>query len=461
MSLIAELTAALSVGAVVVEAAGLEAARSDASGTGAHLPIAVLRPRDVDEVSTALRICSRYGQGVVPQGGMTGLAGGGNPGPGDIALSLARLDQIEAIDAQAGCMTLGAGVILQTAQEAAERAGFLFPVDLGARGSARIGGMIATNAGGVRVIRHGMMRENLLGIEAVLADGTVISHLNTSAKDNTGYALTQLLAGSEGSLAVITRAVIRLRPLPRARLTALCALARFEDVLALLALVRGGLPGLSAFEAMWQGYFALNQEAEGLRLFGQAPAFAVILESESDGSDAAGFEALLGVGLERGILQDALIAQSDKEARAFWSVREGYHTERLMPGMLNLDISLPTGSMGDYAEAVRLGLKAEYPTARVEFFGHIGDGNLHIALQPPDISGKDVHGVEKVAYDVLRRFGGSVSAEHGIGTLKRPWLHYSRSDAEIAAMRRIKAALDPIGILNIGKVLPQDADKLD
>ncbi|MBI1218108.1 MAG: FAD-binding protein [Rhodobacteraceae bacterium] len=459
MTLTEELRAALSPGAVLTGPDIPEGARSDASGVGRSLPLLLLRPSSTAEVSAALRICARHGQTVVPQGGMTGLAGGACPAATDVALSLERLDVIAEIDAEASCITLGAGCILQTAQEAAAAAGFQFPVDLGARGSATIGGMIATNAGGVRVIRHGMMRDNLLGLEVVLADGTILSHLAKVRKDNTGYALGQLIAGSEGTLGVITRATLLLHPMPLARETALCALDRFADVLALLALARSELPGLSAFEAMWQGYFALNQQAENLRLFPAPPPFTVILETETSGGPgkSAVLEDLLATAMDRAVITDALIAQSDRDARSFWAVREGHHLDRLLPGLLNLDVSLATGEMGAFADAVATRIAADFPTARVHFFGHVGDGNLHLALHLPQPDARAAHAVEAIAYDTLRAFAGSVSAEHGIGTLKRDWLQHSRSAAEIATMRQLKAALDPRHILNPGKVLP-DAD---
>ena len=456
MSLFDDLRAALSPGAVLTGAEVPAAARSDASDTGTALPRALLRPASTAEVSAALAICTRYGQSVVPQGGRSGLAGGACPRAEDVALSLDRLAAIDEIDAEACTITLGAGCVLQTAQEAAARAGLQFPVDLGARGSATIGGMIATNAGGVRVIRHGMMRDNLLGLEAVLADGTILSHLGKVRKDNTGYALGQLIAGSEGTLAVITRAVLRLQPEPAARLTALCALTSFADVLRLLALARRDLSGLSAFEAMWRSYFALNSEAEGLRLFAEPPPFAVILEVETEADPAmqARFEAVLASALEAGDITDALIAQSGKEAGAFWAVREGHQMHRLLPGLLNLDVSLSIGRMGDYATAASEAITSRFATARVDAFGHVGDGNLHLSICPPTPDGRDAHVIEAIAYDILRSFGGSISAEHGIGTLKRAWLGHSRSADEIATMRRLKRALDPAGILNPGKVLP-------
>ncbi|MDQ1849882.1 FAD-binding oxidoreductase [Gemmobacter fulvus] len=446
--MLAELLAALGPAGCLTGDRVAEAARSDASRSGQTLPLALLRPSSVAEVSAALEICHRHGQPVVPQGGMTGLAGGANPRSDDVALSLARFAGVEEIDPDAGTMLLRAGTVLERAQQAAAEAGFLLPIDLGARGSCQIGGNIATNAGGLRVIRHGMTRDNLLGIEAVLADGRVVSSLGRMVKNNTGYDLRHLFCGSEGSLGVITRAVIRLRPLPEARQTALCALSSYRAVLTLLDMARKTLT-VSAFEAMWQDYFAFNQQIARLSLFADPPPFAVILEAEG-----AGLEPLLEQAFEAGVIDDALVAQSQTDARRFWEVREGHAMETALPGLINLDISLPVARLDDFAQACRAGLRARFPDAHVSFYGHVGDSNLHVAVALAGNAEDGGHEVDRIAYDLVRGFGGSISAEHGIGTLKRDWLGHSRSPVELAVMRQIKAALDPKGILNPGKLLP-------
>jgi FAD/FMN-containing dehydrogenase len=445
MDVVSELNAALGLDACLT-GARLEgvALRSDASETGRHLPLALLRPASVADISKALDICHRHRQPVVPQGGMTGLAGGANCRPGDIALSLSRFQGVEEIDPAAGAMVVRAGTILETAQQAAEDAGFLLPIDLGARGSCQIGGNIATNAGGLRVIRHGTVRDNLLGLEAVQADGTVLSHLSRMQKNNTGYDLRHLIAGSEGTLAVITRAVLRLRPLPSGVETAICALDSYDAVLALLAEARGRTT-LSAFEVMWSDYFELGG---GHRLFGRTPPFAVIVETEG-----GGLQPLLETAIENGLIADALIAQSHADARRFWDIREGSLPEAHVPDIVNFDVSLPIARMDGYVAACRAAIAAALPSTRSFFFGHVGDSNLHIMVQVPGLPDADVHMVDRIAYDLVREAGGVISAEHGIGTLKRDWLGHSRSPAELAAMRAIKAALDPAGILNPGKVL--------
>lgn len=445
MNVLSELHAALGPEACLTgEALGGVARRSDASVTGRHLPLALLRPSSVAEVSASLEICHRHGQPVVPQGGMTGLAGGANCRPGDIALSLARFQGVEEIDPVAGAMVVRAGTVLETAQNAARDAGFLLPIDLGARGSCQIGGNISTNAGGLRVIRHGTVRDNLLGIEAVQADGTVLSHLSRMQKDNTGYDLRNLLAGSEGTLAVITRAVLRLRPLPSNVETAVCALESYDAVLRLMRMARGQVT-LSAFEVMWADYFEKNG---GKRLFAETPPFAVIIEVEG-----SGLESLLEKAFEDGVIFDALIAQSHTDARRFWEVREGALPEAQMVDVVNFDVSLPIAGMDDYVRACRDAIAASLPATRSYFFGHVGDSNLHIIVTVPGYSDADVHEVDRIAYDLVREAGGVISAEHGIGTLKRDWLGHSRSPPELAAMRAIKHALDPAGILNPGKVI--------
>ena len=426
--------------------------RSDASLSGRHLPIAYVRPTSVEQIAATLRTCNDHWIPVVVQGGMTGLAGGANPIENSLVLSLDRFSGIEEIDTAAGTMTLQAGTILEAAQRAAEEAGFLLPIDLGSRGSCQIGGNIATNAGGIRVIRHGVTRDNILGLEVVLADGTVISSLNHLRKNNTGYDLKHLFIGSEGTLGVITRAVIRLQPLPVGKATALVALSTYQDAVQLLARAQASVAGLTAFEIMWESYFSFTSQGEGLKLFDRSHPFAVIIE-QSGTPDTEALETFLGAAFEEGLIEDALIAQSEKEARQFWAVREGAAYDRL-PHLINFDVSIAVGRLGDFAETCEAAIVARYPEAHISFFGHMGDSNLHVAVSVGASDEATLHAVDEITYGVVRDFNGSISAEHGIGVLKRDFLHYSRSPEELAVMRAIKRALDPHGILNPGKVLP-------
>lgn len=455
MSVIEELKSALGNDAVLSGEAIGERYRSDESLAGRLLPLAVVRPRSTDEVSAALRICNAHGQPVIPQGGLTGLAGGANAAGGEVAISLENLAGVEEIDIAAGTMTVKAGTVLETAQNAAADRGMLLPIDLGARGSCQIGGNLSTNAGGIRVIRHGATRDNVLGLEVALADGTVLSMLNKMTKNNTGYDLRQFFIGAEGTLGIITRAVLKLKPLSVGRSTAVAALESYEAVIAFLGRARRELEALSAFEAMWQSFVRFNSDAAGVRLFDVEYPFLVIIEEDGDGSDAARerFETFLGGTLEDGLIVDAIIAQSEKETQRFWSVREAYMMGQLLPSLINLDVSLPIGQIGAYADACEAALLARFPEAHVSFFGHIGDSNLHVAISVGEASEEELHTVDEIAYDLVRHFNGSISAEHGIGTLKRPFLGHSRSAEEIEAMRRIKQALDPRGILNPGKVI--------
>jgi len=423
-------------------------------------PLAVARPRDTREVSAVLAACHRHGQPVVPQGGMTGLAAGATPRGGELVLSLERLCGVEEIDAQAGTMTVLAGTTLQAAQEAAREAGWLLALDLGARGSCQIGGNIATNAGGNRVIRYGMARDQVLGLEAVLADGTVLSSLNKMQKNNAGYDLRQLFVGSEGTLGVVTRAVLRLAPLPACTQTALCALSHYDDVVALLRHAQRRLSGrLSAFEVMWADYYGLvTSRIAGIRA--PLPAghpFYVLLDLQGNDSalDAPAFEAMLESAMEDGLIADAALASSQKEADACWALRDAVaEFPQMWAPNAAFDVSLPIGRIGAFADTLRARVLAAWPQAELVNFGHVGDSNLHVSVHLPGATGQSFPEaeIEAVVYGVVGEFAGSISAEHGIGLHKKPYLHHSRSPAELTLMRTLKQALDPRNILNPGRV---------
>jgi FAD/FMN-containing dehydrogenase len=417
---------------------------------------ALLLPRTTEQVSQALAICHAAHQPVVPQGGMTGLAGGAIPRAADIALSLERMTGVEEIDPASATMTVLAGTTLQTAQEAAARAGFELALDLGARGSCQIGGNLATNAGGNRVIQSGTARDQVLGLEVVLANGAVLSSLGKMVKNNTGYDLKHWFIGSEGTLGVITRAVLRLHPQRAARHTALVALNNYDAAVSLLRRLSTRFGNdIGAFEIMWPDFYDFGVALTGARSrFAEAhPLYALIEHASFDAADdGERFAAALAEALDTQVIRDAVIAQSVADARALWAVREctAEFPVRLDP--INFDVSLPIGEIGTFVERCRAALDHQWPGNESYFFGHIGDSNLHLTVDGRSIPGVDHHAVYAFVYEMLGPLHGSVSAEHGIGLLKREFLPISRSPEELAAMAAIRQALDPHGILNPGKL---------
>lgn len=421
-------------------------------------PLAILRPRSTEELSSMLAICHAHGQAVVPQGGLSGLVGGAVPGAGEVVVSLERMSAIEDIDLDSGTVTVQAGAVLQTLQEACREAGALVAVDLGARGSCQIGGNVSTNAGGNRVIRYGNTRESVLGLEVVLADGTVLSMMNRMVKNNAGMDLKHLFIGSEGVLGIVTRVVLKLQPLPQGVSTALVAVPDFASALRFLRHAQQSLSGqVSAFEIMWRDYLDTSIAANRLRkpFATDYPVHVLIdMHCGQPETDAQRFEAMLEVAIEAGWILDAAVAQSVADAEALWAIRDGVaEVLRDHAPTLNFDVSVPVAQIGDCAQRVRANLERDWPQLKALFFGHVGDGNLHVVVCKVPQDAASVHAIEDAVYSVVRDYAGSISAEHGIGLLKRDWLAYSRTEAELALMRTLKRSLDPKGILNPGKML--------
>lgn len=414
---------------------------------------ALVRPRSTEELSAVLKLCHQALQPVVVQGGLTGPVEGAAGTPDDILVSLERMTGIETVDPVDGVAVVQAGAVLQNVQDKLAAQGFLFPLDLGARGSCTIGGTVATNAGGINVLRYGMMRNLVLGLEAVMADGTIVSSMQQMLKNNSGYDLKQLFIGSEGTLGIVTRVAVRLFPMPQSRQTVLAAAESFDAVIGLLDRLKAGLAGtLSAYEVMWNNYYAGVTGENGHRApLDREHPYYLIAEAEGadPDADAARFERLLAEALDAGLLVDAVVPKSDAERDALWAVREDF--EALLPAYL-YDVSLPIRNMTRYVERLKKKLDAEWPGAVGYVFGHIADGNLHIFTVPHD-DGLHRERSDTIVYGCLEGLDGSVSAEHGIGIEKKRWLSASKSPAELAVMRLLKATLDPRNILNPGKIL--------
>lgn len=428
----------------------------DWSGDVGVKPQLVLRPKDTEEVAFCLSCCNEAGQPIVVQGGMTGLSAGGNPQANEFVLSLERLTGIEEIDAESMTITALAGTPLEVMQQAAKNAGLKLPLDLGSRGSCTIGGNVSTNAGGTQVIRYGMTRALVLGLETVLADGTIISSMNKMLKNNAGFDLKQLFIGSEGTLGLVTRVVMRLFPENAAKHTALCALPDFSSVVKLLKLMNEQFSGgLSAFEVMWDDYLSMviDTVKDVTTPFSNSYPIYALIEYESSNNQAAvdQFESVLHTALKNDFVHDALVAKSLNEASAFWKIRDGIaELLPLLSPAANLDVSVPLSVMDRYLHHVKTALNTSFTNLTFIAFGHIGDGNLHICAT----TGKeqDKPALIETILRITGEFQGSVSGEHGIGLLKKPYLSYSRNDEEIALMKTLKKALDPKNILNRSRV---------
>ncbi len=429
--------------------------------------LAVVRPGSTAEVAAVVQACAAHGAAIVPQGGNTGLVGGGVPDASgtQVLLSLQRMNRIRAIDEANLTLTAEAGCVLQAVQQAAVERGLLFPLSLAAEGSCTLGGNLATNAGGTQVLRWGNARDLCLGLEVVTAQGHIWEGLSGLRKDNTGYDLRDLFIGSEGTLGIITAATMKLAPQPAATGTAFAACNSVADCLELLKLARARLgAGLTGFEMM--GRYALQLTATHFpalpRPLPQAE-WTVLLEhsdTESEAHAREAFEGLLGAALEAGVVQDAVVAESLAQSQALWHVRESIPLAQAEEGPnIKHDISVPVSRLPAFVAEADAALLARFPGVQLVNFGHLGDGNLHYNVQAPRgengqrFLAEQEHAVNTVVFDTVARHGGSFSAEHGIGLLKREELALRKSPVALQLMRGIKAAFDPRNLLNPGRVL--------
>jgi len=462
----ARLDAAVGPAQVLTDPAELAPYLTDWRGRYHGRAWAVVRPRSTAEVAAIVRACAECATPVVAQGGNTGQCGGATPDASGeaVVLSLARLNGIRALDPDNATITVEAGVPLARVQQAAGEAGLLFPLSLAAEGSCTIGGNISTNAGGTAVLRFGNTRELVLGLEVVLADGRIWDGLRGLRKDNTGYDLKHLFIGAEGTLGIVTAAVLKLFPAPRTHATALVALPDVGAAVGLLGALKAALGDrLTGFELM--SALSLGLSRKHLPSLPDPlpghPWYALVQadDSAADSPLAAMLEKALGEALERGIARDAAIAQSGEQAQAMWTLRENIAEAQRRDGPnIKHDIALPVSAIPGFLVAAENALRAALPGLRFVTFGHLGDGNLHYNLAAPEGAEPEAfmaHApvANRIVHDLVAARGGSISAEHGIGQLKRGELVRYKSAVEIALMRSVKAMLDPQGILNPGKVL--------
>ena len=423
----------------------------------------VLRPGSIAEVSAICKLASEYRIALVPQGGNTGLVGGQTPHNGEVVVSMRRMDKIRDTDAASNTMTCEAGVVLQVAQQRAAEMDRLFPLSLGAEGSCTIGGNLSTNAGGTTALAYGVAREMALGLEVVLADGRILNGLSKLKKDNTGYDLRNLFIGAEGTLGIITAATLKLFPKPRATETAFVGLKSPDDALKLLAISQNEAAGsLTSFELLADIAvdFSVRHGIDIRDPLVSKHRWYVLMELSSSRDDArAALESILAQGLENGIVDDAVIAANLSQRKAFWKLRDEMSAaQKPEGGSIKHDVSVPVAAVPAFIAEADAAVVKLMPGARPVPFGHLGDGNIHynVSQRPGDNTADFLarwHEVNAVVFEIVMRMGGSISAEHGIGVLKRDELPDVKDKVAIELMRGIKAMLDPLGIMNPGKVL--------
>jgi FAD/FMN-containing dehydrogenase len=467
MSSLDDLHAILDPSAIVTDPEVMAPHLTDWRGKHRGEAFALLRPRGVEEVSAILRWATATRTPIVPQGGNTGLSGGATPdASGDaVVLSLARLNRIRAIDIEGDTLTAEAGCILADVQQAAAAQDRFFPLSLGSEGSCQIGGVVATNAGGINVIRYGRVRDLVLGLEYVRADGAVIHGLKPLRKDNAGYALKELVIGSEGTLAVVTAATFRLFPRPRASATALCGLDSPSAALKLLSMLKQSAgERITSFELMCDGEMGLTLDLVPgtiLPLEGRHAWYVFIELGDSDPNSPIGelLTETLATALEQGLLQDAAIAQSEAQARAIWHLRFAVAEANRRAGLsVSHDTSVAVADVPAFIAAIEAMAPERFPKTRALFVGHVGDGNIHVVLRLPKETPAEQladigHAVNAEVFAITRDFGGSITAEHGIGRSLTGALTLHAQPEALALMRAVKQAFDPLGILNPGAVL--------
>ncbi|MGJ0425017.1 FAD-binding oxidoreductase [Methylocystis sp.] len=464
--LLSRLAAIVGEAAVVTDATAMSPYLAEPRDLYHGRALCVLKPRTAHDVAGILALCNETGASVTPQGGNTGLVGGQTPdrSGASVVLSLERLNQIRAVDPTADAMTVEAGVTLSQAQEAAQAADRYFPLSLASEGSCTIGGNLATNAGGVHVLAYGSMRDLVLGVEVALADGRLLSTLGALRKDNTGYDLTRLFVGSEGTLGVITAATLKLFPPPRSHAVAFLGLRDPDQALLLLNFVKGRAgPMLNAFELVSRlGLELVLRHIPGTRdPLAQPHGWYALIElaAFADGEAERAAADILAAAIEADLAQDATLAQSLDQSRALWKLRESMsEAQKREGGSIKHDIAVPVNAIPRFIEEAGQRLRAAFPLARPVPFGHMGDGNIHYNVSQPvgaDRAEFIAHWAEvnAIVHGLVHAFGGSISAEHGIGRLKRDLLRETKDPVALDAMRAIKAALDPNGILNPGVLL--------
>ncbi len=467
----ARLLGALGEGRLLTEASDLAYYGSDRCRGGWPVrALVIVLPRTIEEIQATVRICAEFGVPIVPSGGRTGLAGAATATDGEVVLSLGRMNRVLEVDRDARTLRCEAGVTLQAAQEAAAAVGLMYPVDYAAKGSAHVGGSLATNAGGVKVLRYGLTRDWVSGMRVVLASGEVLDLGGALVKNNTGYDLRQLFIGSEGTLGVIAEVTLRLCSPPAATIVALAAVPNDQALLGLFGRLRRAPLTLSAFECLDHGCIERVREHRGGAdaPFAEPHAVYALVEVEAADAAEAAVEATrdalmeaLGEAQEDELIADAVLAQTPAQGRGLWALREDISESLHAYSPFKADVALPVAEVAAFLRSFRARVAARLPEIPALVFGHVGDGNLHLnLLRPPALELEAFlarcHSFEDELFGLVRDHRGSISAEHGIGLLKRDHLHYSRSPTELALMRGIKAVLDPAGLLNPGKIFRLD-----